>query len=540
MCLAGKMLAIAGGGVPLWLTLPLIGLIATAVVGLGGMKAVIWTDVIQLTVIAVGLLLLIAGAWWSLDGGSAQVWQSAVAFHRTAIADLQFSWASTWTIWALLPHFLIALLALGMSDPLTVQRWLAAKSLGAARRSAVLSCLSLTIMVPGLVYLGLCLLAFFQTHPQQMRPIWVANVDSTTHQSITDPATRNRPLIDPTTGRPKKSLLSDEVMMDPSSGRPLIDWDRDPLNATTIEQLIAEGRVLHPNRKEPLAASDGLIDEATGELVIDKLAVRRGNEIVLHVRAANELLPRFIAGPHSIGATGLMLAVLMSAALVAFNSGLISILAELLLLTGRTIPFAACHETFHPQSFSAPARHAERDGYVAITLRVISRSFENLVSVRFRDNDLYFTRQVLPLIGIAATLLAMALSPFDDAFRVLLAAFNTFAAPLLAVFLLAMFSRRCTSAAALAALIFGVMFAVWFQLSTSTTVFAWLWPLPIQIAEVWVLPLTATITFALGMLLSLFLGQRKTKAELRGLVVGIGEAGNRTSEPRVAIQIKME
>ena len=55
-----------------------------------------------------------------------------------------------------------------VADQITVQRYLTAKSLEAARRSFVLNCLSVSIMVPALMYTGIALLAFYHDHPDRI------------------------------------------------------------------------------------------------------------------------------------------------------------------------------------------------------------------------------------------------------------------------------------------------------------------------------------------------------------------------------------
>jgi Na+/proline symporter len=318
-----KVLATSAGlEIPLWLLLIVLGAVSTGYTYLGGIKAVIWTDVVQAVVMLGGLLLIVGAVWWSLPGGPAQVWQTATELDRGRFAQWTFDVADPWCVWGILPHFVLAMLSFCVADQITAQRFLTARDLRSARRSYVLNCISVSVMIPGLTYVGLCLLAFYQTHPQSMRPIWVANVDGITRRSVTDPATRTSPLIDPRTGRPQTLLGTGDILMDPTSGTPLLDWDEDRLDASTIEALIAQQRVLRPNTKEPFADAAGLVDADSGQLRIDRLAMRRGDEIVLHQRAQDELLPRFITGQLPMGVAGLVLAALLAASMSSVDSGL--------------------------------------------------------------------------------------------------------------------------------------------------------------------------------------------------------------------------
>ena len=57
--------------------LVIVGLVGTLYTFLGGMKAVIWTNVIQFAFIAVGLLVILTSLCLQLDGGAARVLQLA-------------------------------------------------------------------------------------------------------------------------------------------------------------------------------------------------------------------------------------------------------------------------------------------------------------------------------------------------------------------------------------------------------------------------------------------------------------------------------
>jgi Na+(H+)/acetate symporter ActP len=242
----------AGLNVPVWVLILVLGLISTAYTFLGGMKAVIWTDVIQSLVMISGVALIIGSVWYTLDDGPARVWQVNQQLGRGEVVDPQFSLSSKWSLWGVLPHFALAMLSFYVADQITAQRYLTAKSLTVARRSFVLNSISVSIMVPGLCYVGMALLAYYHDHPQDVRPKWVVNVDNTA------------PTQSPNKGKAKTD----------KSGRPLIDWANDPVDEKTIPRLIAERRLLHPNTGEPLASAEETLDPATGEIAIDRLAKR--------------------------------------------------------------------------------------------------------------------------------------------------------------------------------------------------------------------------------------------------------------------------
>lgn len=506
-----KVLVVAAGlQIPIWLLLVVLGLISTLYTYLGGIKAVIWTDVIQSAVMLGGVVLIIVVVWTTLPGGAGQVWETTVQLERDDVALWQFNWTDPWSIWCILPHVALAMLSFYVADQITAQRFLTARNLSAARKSFVLNCFSVSVMMPALLYVGLCLLAFYQSQPEMMRPIWVANVDNTTGRSITYPDTRTQPLIDPKTGRPKVSPLTDQTVMDPTSGTPLIDWTADRLDASTIDSLVAEGRVLRPNSKEPFEDTSGLVDPDTGQLKVDRLAMRRAGEIVLHQRAQDELLPRFITDHLPLGVAGLVLAALFAASMSSIDSGLNSVCTLLITDFQRRLGWG--------RTWLATRRN---------------KSPEELDE----SDELYLSRWLVVALGVVATLFALIVSMIDDIFSIMIAVVNTFGGPLLAVFLLGVFTRRTTARAALLALVTGTLMTIWIMAANTYDSLAWAWPFPQRLASPWTLLFSVLSTLILGYAGSFLLGQRKSRVELRGLVRGIGQLGNREAEPIEIIQI---
>ena len=75
-----KLLTVAADvEIPLVVVISVIGFFATICTLLGGMKGVIWTAVVQSSVMFAGLLAIILGAWWGLTDGPTRVWEVAKA-----------------------------------------------------------------------------------------------------------------------------------------------------------------------------------------------------------------------------------------------------------------------------------------------------------------------------------------------------------------------------------------------------------------------------------------------------------------------------
>ena len=228
---------IVGAGLQIdtcWL-LVVLGIVTTLYTFLGGMKAVIWTAVIQASVMAVGLILIVVIVWRQLEGGPSRVAEVARALGRTEVLDVSVESGQQLDVLGNLPAFLGRHPVLFVADQLTVQRFLTARNLTQAKWSVTWNCVTVTIMVPALLYAGLALLAFYHDFPEALRPIWVANVDHQTHQSVCD-----------------------------ARGTPLIAWSPQAITPENIDQLVADRRLLRPNTHEPFTSVDDLLVSDAG------------------------------------------------------------------------------------------------------------------------------------------------------------------------------------------------------------------------------------------------------------------------------------
>lgn len=509
-----KVLELASqGNFPVVGLILVLGAVTTLYTYLGGMKAVLWTDVIQTLVMLAGVSVLIGAVWWSV-GGPDRVRAVSASLGRTALAESEFSWTSPWSIWGAAPHFFLVLLGFYVADHMTAQRYLAAKDADEARRSFALNCVAVTVMAAMLAYVGLGLLVFYQDHPQTMRPNWVANVDNATRGSVTDPATRATPLRDPRTGRPRIDLRTGEPMLDPTSGQPLIAWD-EPITPQNIDALLTEGRILRPNTKEPFPPAAELLtfDPQTGEERVDvlKLAMLSPpqgpleiGEVILHRDAQRELLPRFIATQLPWGAAGLVVAALLAAAMSSLDSGLNALGAV------------------------AVADYHRRLGWGR---RWLARRLKKTPEQLTEADELPLARLLTLAVGAAITLLALLWAAMDHGLEAVLGLTNMLGGPLLSVFLLGILTRRASGRGALLALASGIPLTLWLTAANRFTGLAWLWPFDQPLGPTWPLVFGVIVTFAIGYGASLVLGPHKTREALRGLTVGCGRLGIRHREP---------
>ncbi len=150
-------------GLPLWFTILCTGLLTTIYTTFGGMRAVIWTDVMQLVVLAGGQLVIMLVALGRVPGGIDRVIEIGRQGGRL---DLSLSADPTvrLTLWGLLIGATFMHLVQMATDQVSVQRYLSARSLEVARRGLWLK-LAMLLPVTVIFYgTGLVLYAFYQIH----------------------------------------------------------------------------------------------------------------------------------------------------------------------------------------------------------------------------------------------------------------------------------------------------------------------------------------------------------------------------------------
>ncbi|XP_069798475.1 solute carrier family 5 member 6a isoform X2 [Narcine bancroftii] len=122
-------------GFDLWGAVLTMGLVCTLYTAVGGLKAVIWTDVFQTLVMFSGqLAVIIIGA--KQAGGMGEVWQSAIKGNKIAGIDFNPDPFERHTFWTLSFGGVFIMLALYGVNQAQVQRYLSSRS----EKQAILSC----------------------------------------------------------------------------------------------------------------------------------------------------------------------------------------------------------------------------------------------------------------------------------------------------------------------------------------------------------------------------------------------------------------
>ena len=154
-------------GLELKWTILLIGGLATLYTLLGGMKAVIWTDVVQAVVLFGGLILVTAILILRVDGGLGEIVSVASQEGPFRIETGWNGWAEVTLVAVLINGFFIHLSMYG-ADQITLQRCLTTPTLRAGRKSMILNAVMVVPAALLLLFVGGALYVFYHQFPARL------------------------------------------------------------------------------------------------------------------------------------------------------------------------------------------------------------------------------------------------------------------------------------------------------------------------------------------------------------------------------------
>ena len=132
----------------------------------GGMRAVIWTDVAQLTIYLTGSAVTLFVLLHRIPGGWTEVTQvAAAAGHKLQLLDFSFHWSAKYTFWSGLIGGAFLTMASHGTDQIIVQRLLAARNERDSRRALLASGVIVLIQFTVFLLIGVLLFVFAQHAP---------------------------------------------------------------------------------------------------------------------------------------------------------------------------------------------------------------------------------------------------------------------------------------------------------------------------------------------------------------------------------------
>ena len=152
-------------GLNLQVTMVCVGIGAIIYTTLGGLKAVIWCDVVQFFVLFGGLIIALCYAISQVEGGFGEIWRIADEAGKLRVINPSFDLTERYTIWTLIPFGIFAFLSQKTIDQMTIQRFLSAKDPRNAKISMFANSF-FTLPVWVLLFsVGMALFAYYQINP---------------------------------------------------------------------------------------------------------------------------------------------------------------------------------------------------------------------------------------------------------------------------------------------------------------------------------------------------------------------------------------
>lgn len=150
-------------GLPEWMTIAATGVMVSAYTMIGGIKAVMWADALQMTVMLAGIVAAFFAAAAGLPedvplGGALRL---AGAAGKLNAVESSFDWSSRYTLWSGLIGGAFLALAYFGADQSQVQRYLTAKSVDHSRVSLLFNAVLKVPLQFFILLTGVVIYAFF-------------------------------------------------------------------------------------------------------------------------------------------------------------------------------------------------------------------------------------------------------------------------------------------------------------------------------------------------------------------------------------------
>ena len=276
-------------GWPLLWCVALIGIPTVAYTMLGGIQAVTWADVKQMILIVVALLAVVVVLVVKMPVSPSDALHIAGATGRLQVFDFSFSFTETYTFWSGLIGGTFLMLSYFGTDQSQVQRYLAAKSVGAARTSLLMSAYWKIPLQALVLLVGVMVFVYYQFQPPPLlyntaHENAVAEVRGAEYAGLQE--------------RYGEALSEREDAARRAAGLAAPD-------PAALDDFLARDATVEQIRAEALA----MAEEVTGE----------------PSRDVNYIIPRFVLGELPIGLAGLFIAAIIAAAMSSISSELNSL-----------------------------------------------------------------------------------------------------------------------------------------------------------------------------------------------------------------------
>jgi Na+/proline symporter len=153
---------------PLLVAIAVIALVASVYVLLGGLRAVIWTDGLQLALFLGGAALTIGYVALQLPGGLGQIIEAGTAANKFQVFDFRLDTGDATTFWAGNVFALVLGVAVGAADQDIAQRALSCPNGSVARKALIRAGMADMFSTFLFLFVGVSVFAFYQANPSDV------------------------------------------------------------------------------------------------------------------------------------------------------------------------------------------------------------------------------------------------------------------------------------------------------------------------------------------------------------------------------------
>jgi len=146
----------------------IVGLATIGYTVVGGYRAVVWTDTIQLLLMIVGPLVAVTILILHTDGGFARIVSIASEHQKLRLVDTSFNLQNEVTIWSGLTALTIYHFSALVVSQENVQKYLGARSIQDSRKAVVLHGFGLLVVWTLFFLIGVALFAFHTIYPERL------------------------------------------------------------------------------------------------------------------------------------------------------------------------------------------------------------------------------------------------------------------------------------------------------------------------------------------------------------------------------------
>ncbi len=132
---------------------------------IGGVKAVVWTDAVQMLLFVLGGIYALLYIPTIIDGGWSAAMAKASEAGKLVWLNTDFSWSAPFNIWMGVIGGTVLVMSSHGADQLIVQRVLSARNISEGRKSLVFSAVLIFPLFLIFLLVGVLLWVFYQSHP---------------------------------------------------------------------------------------------------------------------------------------------------------------------------------------------------------------------------------------------------------------------------------------------------------------------------------------------------------------------------------------